>query len=143
MGRALAAPHPGMTAERPGTATHSPIDKAIALHRAGQLDKAKRLYESVLTTDPTHVTALHFLGVLHHQQGHSERGVACIGQAIRLAPAYADAHNNLGNVLKELGRLEPAFRAYRRRACAGSTTRWLPTRASSPCGHGRPPPTMP
>lgn len=68
----------------------------------------------MLAADPTHVTALHFLGVLYHQRGQSERGVASIEQALRLAPAYADAHNNLGNVLKELGRLEPAFRAYRR-----------------------------
>ena len=103
-----------MTAKGPGIGTQSAIDKAIALHRAGHLDKAKRLYEAVLAAEPTHVTALHFLGVLHHQQGRSERGVASIEQAIRLAPAYADAHNNLGNVLKELGRLEPAFRAYRR-----------------------------
>ena len=103
-----------MTATRPGSGTHSPIDKAIALHRAGQLDQAKRLYEAVLAADPTHVTALHFLGVLYHQRGQSGRGIASIEQALRLAPAYADAHNNLGNVLKELGRLEPAFRAYRR-----------------------------
>ena len=101
-----------MTAKGPGTGTQGAIDKAIALHRAGRLDQAKRLYETVLETHPTHVTALHFLGVLHHQRGQSERGVASIEQAIRLAPDYADAHNNLGNVLKELGRLEPAFRAY-------------------------------
>ncbi len=103
-----------MTARGPDSGTQRDIDKAIALHRAGNLDKAKRLYEAVLEADPTHVAALHFLGVLHHQRGQSERGVASIEQAIRLAPEYADAHNNLGNVLKELGRLEPAFLAYRR-----------------------------
>jgi predicted TPR repeat methyltransferase len=103
-----------MTGVGPGAGTRSAIDKAIALHRAGNLDKAKRLYERVLKADPANVTALHFLGVLHHQRGQSERGIARIEQAIRLAPEYADAHNNLGNVLKETGRLEPAFRAYRR-----------------------------
>jgi predicted TPR repeat methyltransferase len=103
-----------MTGKGSGANTRSAIDKAIALHRAGHLDKAKRLYASVLKADPTNVAALHFLGVLHHQRGQSERGVASIEQAIRLAPEYADAHNNLGNVLKEMGRLEPAFRAYRR-----------------------------
>ena len=103
-----------MIAKHRGTSIQRDVDQAIALHRGGHLDKAARLYEAVLTADPTHATALHFLGVLHHQRGHSEAAVASIEQAIRLAPDYADAHNNLGNVLKELGRLEPAFHAYRR-----------------------------
>lgn len=103
-----------MTGRTPDTGSLDAIDKAIALHRAGQLDKAQRLYGAVLETNPAHATALHFLGVLLHQRGHSDRGLASIEQAIRLAPDYADAHNNRGNVLKELGRLEEAFRAYRR-----------------------------
>lgn len=103
-----------MTGKGLDSSTRSAIDKAIALHRAGRLDEAKRRYAAVLKTDPTHAAALHFLGVLYHQRGESERGVASIEQAIRLAPEYADAYNNLGNVLKEMGRLEPAFRAYRR-----------------------------
>ena len=90
------------------------IGKAIALHRAGKLLEAKRIYQAILAADPGHAVALHFLGVLYHQSGQSDRAIAAIQRAIALAPDYADAHNNLGNVFKETNQLEPAFRAYRR-----------------------------
>jgi predicted TPR repeat methyltransferase len=88
------------------------VEKAMALHRAGQLDEARRLYERILAIDRDHVTALHFLGVLHHQAGDSALAVATIQRAIDLDPAYADAHNNLGNIFRETNQLEAAFRAY-------------------------------
>lgn len=103
-----------MSASTSGRGAHGIIDQAIARHRAGELDRARRLYETVLAADPANATALHFLGVLLHQRGHSDRGLASIDEALRHAPDYVDAHNNRGNVLKELGRLEPAFHAYRR-----------------------------
>jgi predicted TPR repeat methyltransferase len=90
------------------------IEKAVSCHRAGKLDKAERIYRRVLASDPNHVDALHFMGVLHHQCGRSHKASECIGKAIALQPDYVDAHNNLGNVLKETGRLDAAVRAYRR-----------------------------
>ena len=90
------------------------IGRAVSLHRAGNLAKARRIYQDILAVDPDHVVALHFLGVLFHQDGDSDRAIASIQRAIDLAPDYADAHNNLGNVLKETNQLEPALRAYRR-----------------------------
>jgi len=86
----------------------------MALHRDGRLDQAEPLYQRLLASDPDHVEALHFLGVLQHQRGRSDQAMACIERAISLAPDYADAHNNLGNVLKETNQIEPALRAYRR-----------------------------
>lgn len=87
---------------------------AIALHRSGQFVKAKRIYQDILTSNPNHVDALHFLGVLYHQIGESDRAVASIERALTLAPGYADAWNNLGNVLRESKQLEAALRAYHR-----------------------------
>jgi predicted TPR repeat methyltransferase len=89
------------------------LGTAVSLHRAGEFDKAGQLYQRLLATNPDHVEALHFLGVLYHQRGQSERAVKSIKAAIALAPNYADAHNNLGNVLKEANQLELALRAYR------------------------------
>ena len=37
----------------------------------------------------------------------------CFRQALRVRPAFHQAHNNLGNVLKEQGRLDDAVAAYR------------------------------
>ncbi len=90
------------------------IDKAIALHRAGKLAQARRIYEGILAVDANHVKALHFLGVLHHQSGDPDQAIASIERALALDPDYADAHNNLGNIFRETNQLEAAFRAYRR-----------------------------
>lgn len=87
---------------------------AISLHRSGQFVKAKRIYQDILTSEPDHVDALHFLGVLYHQIGQSDRAIASIERALALAPGYADAWNNLGNVLRESKQLEAALRAYHR-----------------------------
>src|SRR4051812_10420563 len=90
------------------------ITTAVTLHRAGSLSEASRIYQAILADNPDHVDALHFLGVLYHQTGHSDLAIRSIERAIDLAPAYADAHNNLGNVLKESNHLEAALNAYRR-----------------------------
>jgi len=90
------------------------VEKAVSFHRAGKLDQARRLYENILSIDRDHVTALHFLGVLHHQHGDSVAAIASIQRAIKLDPAYADAHNNLGNIFRETNQLEAAMHAYRR-----------------------------
>jgi predicted TPR repeat methyltransferase len=58
-----------------GHCTVSPdeaLDLAVQLHRAGCLSEAKCIYEAVLAANPAHATALHFLGVLYHQE-HLER----------------------------------------------------------------------
>jgi predicted TPR repeat methyltransferase len=90
------------------------VERAVALHRAGKLDEAGRRYESILSIDRDNVTALHFLGVLHHQRGDSDAAIASILRAIELDPAYADAHNNLGNIFRETNQLEAALRTYQR-----------------------------
>lgn len=98
---------------KPRQVNSANIEKAVSCHRAGKLDEAARIYRRVLASDPNHVDALHFIGVLHHQCGRSHKAIECISKAITLRPDYVDAHNNLGNVLKETGRLDAAAKAYR------------------------------
>jgi predicted TPR repeat methyltransferase len=90
------------------------IDKAIALHRAGRLDEARRLYEQILAAEPANASVWHFLGVLQHQTGNSDLGVASITHALALDPRYADACNNLGNIYRETNQYDAALRAYER-----------------------------
>jgi predicted TPR repeat methyltransferase len=52
--------------------------------------------------------------VAEHQLGHSDVALQLITRAVTLNPSYQDAHNNLGNVYKQLGRLEEAEVAYQR-----------------------------
>ncbi len=94
----------------------SPLDKitqAIQLQREGRLDDAEKIYRAVLRKQPGNADALHFLGVLLHQTGQSERAVESISRALVFNPRYLDAHLNLGNILREMGRLDDAAARYR------------------------------
>ena len=105
-------------AERPATelrevSLDEAISIAILLQKNGQTEDAERLYRKIFAVAPDHPVALHYSGVLAHQQGRSEEGVALIHRSLEADPAQADWHNNLGIVLKGLGRLDAAALAYR------------------------------
>jgi len=87
---------------------------AIRQHSAGDWRGAEIVYHEVLGVMPQNVDALHFLGVLRHQQGRTDEGVSFVQRALALAPAYVDAWSNLGNIFKESARLDEAEAAYRR-----------------------------
>jgi predicted O-linked N-acetylglucosamine transferase (SPINDLY family) len=88
------------------------LERATALHRAGQLTDAERAYRQILTVDPDHADSLHLLGVIAHQAGRSDRAVELIGKAIKLDDRNADFHSNIGTALHAVGRLSDAERHY-------------------------------
>jgi predicted TPR repeat methyltransferase len=63
---------------------------------------------------PNHADALHFSGVLAHQQARSDEAVALIERSLELEPERADWYSNLGIVLQDRLRLDEAIAAYRR-----------------------------
>jgi cytochrome c-type biogenesis protein CcmH/NrfG len=75
----------------------SDIDQAFAAaldhHGAGRLREAEDLYRQIVAADPRHSNALHYLGILAHQMGHSDDAVALIGEAI--APQRSRARLSL------------------------------------------------
>ena len=89
-------------------------DKAIALHRSGQLNEAARLYRELLAMDPRDFTARHLLGVIHAQQGQNDQALADMDAALAIKPDDAEAQLNRANVLKVLGRAEEALEGYAR-----------------------------
>jgi len=89
-------------------------EKAIALHRSGQLAEAARLYRELLASDPRDFTARHLLGVIHAQQGRNQDALADMDAALAIRPDDADAQLNRANVLKALGRQEDALEGYAR-----------------------------
>lgn len=88
------------------------LAEAVQLHQRGQLDAAKSLYQRVLALDPHEPNALHFLGVIHRQQGDAGQAVRLITAAIRLQPDQATQHCNLGAALQDLGRAAEALDHY-------------------------------
>lgn len=90
------------------------FQQALALHQQGKLIEAERVYREVLQHAPNHFDALHLLGVLELQTLRTESGVELIGKAIGLNPNSFGAHNNLGNGLRDLGRLDAALGSFDR-----------------------------
>jgi predicted TPR repeat methyltransferase len=102
--------------ERDGKAAQVPSEElleAIRRHRAGELEAAEAVYLRELERTPRQPDALHFLGVLRHQQNRTAEGIALVQRALAIVPDHADAWNNLGNMHKESGRLKEAEQAYR------------------------------
>jgi predicted O-linked N-acetylglucosamine transferase (SPINDLY family) len=90
------------------------LKQAIAHHERGQLPQAEDLYRAILNQQPNHPDALELLGVLFHQRGQHEDGLYLIDQAIATSPHVGVYHNNRGEVLRTLNRLEEAVAAFRR-----------------------------
>jgi tetratricopeptide (TPR) repeat protein len=93
-------------------ALQAKLQQGMALHRQGKLTDAERLYEEVLRGQPANFDALHLLGVIAYQTRRPERAIELIKKAIGLNPKYPAAHNNLGNVLRDLKGLVEAIASY-------------------------------
>jgi predicted TPR repeat methyltransferase len=90
------------------------VSMAIVFLKDGQLEDAERLLRAVLDIAPDHPVALHYSGVVAHQQKRSDEGIALIERSLQADPSKADWHSNLGIVLKAVGRLDEAMAAYER-----------------------------
>jgi tetratricopeptide (TPR) repeat protein len=85
-------------AEIPDTLRH-----ATALHQAGRLDEAERLYRQVLQAAPDQADALHALGVPMAQTGRPLEAAGLIDRAILVDPVL------LGGIKARLGRNRDGF----------------------------------
>jgi Flp pilus assembly protein TadD len=89
------------------------LEFAILLQKNQQLAEAHELYRRVIEVAPNHPRALHYAGVLAHQQGRSDEAVALIERSLALVPDQADWYSNLGIIFQSDGQLEQAIDAYR------------------------------
>ena len=85
---------------------------ALDAHKAKNYADAEAMYTEILTETPNHPDALHFLGLLFHQQGEPENGAALIEKSLSINPNHPSALNNLGNIYRQLGDNKDALRAY-------------------------------
>jgi predicted TPR repeat methyltransferase len=90
------------------------VSVAIILQKSGQFVAAREVYRRVLEIAPDHPRALHYAGLLAHQQGRNEEALALIERSVALVPDQADWYSNLGIVLQSDQRLTSAVDAYRR-----------------------------
>jgi tetratricopeptide (TPR) repeat protein len=106
------------------------LTAAVAMHQAGQWDKAARLYLMVLARQEQNADALHLFGVLHHQQGRPDQAVALITQALALRPNMAAYHANLAEAYRALGQRERAV------GCCRAALRLWPDFPEAHCNLG-------
>ncbi len=113
------------------------LQQAIGHHRAGQLQDAERLYQSILHSQPYHPDANHNLGVLAVQINQLAAALPYFKAALEANPdieqfrlSYASAQCKLGNAQLEQGQLDAAMTSYRRAVEIG------PDLAEAHCGMG-------
>ena len=99
---------------------------AILLQKGGQLVEAGELYRRVLEMHPDHPQALHYAGVLAHQQGRNAEAVA--SRSILVGPiGTATRASSSSPAESSIERLTPT-------AARSRSTRRMPTRtATSAC----------
>jgi len=85
-----------------------------ALDRAGDIEGARREYETALSLYRNYPEALVNLGTTYYREGGLERAKALFERALDITPSYDRAHLNLGTVLYREGSLDEAADHYRR-----------------------------
>src|SRR5262249_30849776 len=86
--------------------------EAVALHQAGRLDEAEKIYRTTLEIQPNHFGSLHLLGVVAHQRGDHETGLRQSDAAISINSKVADAFFNRATVLVKLNRPDEALSSF-------------------------------
>jgi protein O-GlcNAc transferase len=88
------------------------VERAFALHQAGDLAQADAIYRQLLAARPGHPQISYFLGALRIQQGRSAEAMALLEVALRASPGNVSVLLHMGNALQELGRFEDAVARY-------------------------------
>jgi tetratricopeptide (TPR) repeat protein len=95
--------------------------QGLAYHRAGDLAHAEKLYRAVLEKNPADLNALQLLAALAHATGRPQQAIVLFERAVATLAAqgggeakHAPLFNNLGNVLRDVGRGGDAVDTYRR-----------------------------
>ncbi len=85
------------------------LNRAVALHRAGDRDSAAASYRAVLARAPEEPNAQHLLGVLLGETGAPLEGLALLREARARSPDVAAIAYNEANLLLRLDRPEEAL----------------------------------
>lgn len=86
--------------------------QAVSLQRSGELDRAIEIYRYLGAHFGRNAATLLMQGVALAQQGEPAQALACLDEAIRLAPDSAEAHYNKGEVLRQADSHRDAARCY-------------------------------
>lgn len=94
--------------------TDAILERAVALHRAGNLNEAETAYRAILEKDAQHPDALHLLGLIAHQRGASLEAVELISRALKKNTRNPHFHLHLAQAYRQLKRWEEAIAALKK-----------------------------
>ncbi len=80
------------------------FERAVDLHRQGQLAQARVLYEQVLAIEPQHFDALHLLGVIAYQAKQLPAALDLLNRAMQVNSQAAAAYSHRSLVLQAMQR---------------------------------------
>jgi tetratricopeptide (TPR) repeat protein len=90
------------------------IDSVIELYFNGQIQEALDTIIALSKDHPNEPLLLNISGVCYAGLSLMDNAVKSYEKAIAIKPDYADAHYNLGNILRDLGELDGAIKSYRK-----------------------------
>ncbi len=90
------------------------LAQGFALHQAGQLAEAEKIYSQILAIEPDHFDSRHLLGVAFLQRGDHAQAVVHIDLALKKNPYNILALNNRGIALNAMKRFDEALASYDR-----------------------------
>lgn len=90
------------------------MEYALERMKQGDFEEGEEVCRKILAVAPDHPDAMHYLGVLAHENGRSQEALSLIERSIELSPGQADWHCNLGVVRQALDDVDGAVDAYQR-----------------------------
>jgi tetratricopeptide (TPR) repeat protein len=90
------------------------LEKAIELHREGNVAGASALYEQILQREPKNASALHYLGLARLQQGLPQVAEELLTRAVQLDTKNVNALCDLGTLKARQERNADALKVFNR-----------------------------
>ena len=98
------------------SSTHNPpqdqINALTALYNQGQFVEAAKQAEALVGQYPGSIVLWNILGASSARIGCNVQAIAAFQHALAIKPDFAEAHNNMGNVWKDQGKLDEAITAF-------------------------------
>jgi len=95
--------------------TRNPFLEAVQYQKAGRIDDAINLYKEILKNEPESKNALSIynsMALIHRNKEKYHLAKKYMRMAIEIEPKLSSLYINLGNIEKQFGYMDRAFRAY-------------------------------
>ncbi len=87
---------------------------ALEHHQNDAFALAEAAYNQIISIEPKHADAIHYLGVIYHQTGRNQEAIQYIQQALLIDPNNSKFLSNFGAALVAAGQLQDAVKNYQK-----------------------------